>query len=191
MANSMGRRSLRSGGGVLSKLLLGLGIFLLFPLAVAQGGAYCVRCVEPEATYLCQVTGTGAEKGDSRLFCLISLAKRGGHASCALARDVTVAACAGTVVTLSPAASGAGEANQRPDDPVAVAPEPPHQQEKSSKKEPETLVEFTRQLGNNTQKALKKAGKSISKAAKTVGRAVSKAAKTTTKCVVSLMTDCR
>jgi len=92
MTNAMGRRI---HSGMLWSAALGaaaLGLFVSF----AQAADYCVTCKNPDETYRCRVTGTGAKANDAlKLYCVIRTAKEGNHASCSAQK--ATAACVGLV----------------------------------------------------------------------------------------------
>ena len=52
--------------------------------ATAGEAAYCLTCTGPSQTYLCRLTGEGVSQNDIfRLYCIVRMARRGGHESCA------------------------------------------------------------------------------------------------------------
>ena len=195
----------------------GFAIIALFPgLAHAQQNAgICVRCMEPDETYLCQISGAEAVPLRARQFyCVMKLAQRKDHASCA-ARNSEQGACNGTIATLTYDGPAIGQtesdentvqnAMEGQDNPNAAV-------EKKEPGEPETLVDLTKQAvgasqkglqkaGETTKNVLSKAGESVSSAAKSTtntvtsaaknaGNTVSKAAKATLNCVITLFNNC-
>ena len=68
-------------------------------VAPAVAEEFCVVCSEPPAVYRCQPEAAGP--GPSyQLLCLQTLARDGGHASCAVRRGVAPTACDGATPLL-------------------------------------------------------------------------------------------
>src|SRR3989337_2673835 len=58
------------------------------PSAPGGEGRYCVRCTNPDQTYICRVTAGGSKPSDAlKLYCVIRTAKEGHHASCSAERN--------------------------------------------------------------------------------------------------------
>jgi hypothetical protein len=58
--------------------------------ALSADASYCVTCKNPDQTYLCRVTGSGAKPSDAlKLYCVIRTAKEGNHASCSAVRSAS------------------------------------------------------------------------------------------------------
>src|SRR5680860_566914 len=92
MTNAMGRRI---HSGMLWSAALGAAAFGL-SMSAAEAADYCVTCKNPDETYRCRVTGTGAKANDAlKLYCVIRTAKEGNHASCSAQK--ATAACVGLV----------------------------------------------------------------------------------------------
>jgi hypothetical protein len=72
--------------------------------AVAQD--ICVICSEPSAVYRCQLEAGAKAAPQNQLHCMQQLAKEGAHASCAVRRSLSGAACDGTLrIVAAPAQS--------------------------------------------------------------------------------------
>jgi len=84
-----------ASAGLAASLLAGPG-------SRAQAGetAFCVTCKGPDETYVCKVNGDLRGQSDAlKLYCVVRMAKEGGHASCS-ARD-DIAGCNGASKTYS------------------------------------------------------------------------------------------
>ena len=94
------QRLLIKAFGFLACLLVAL---LSLPGALpAREQTYCVRCSEPDATYNCAVSyGEGGRAAQSlQLYCIVNLARMGGHARCTAARNAD-GGCEGPRVALT------------------------------------------------------------------------------------------
>jgi hypothetical protein len=159
---------------------------------------YCVKCVNPDQTYICRIISNSAQTQGKQFLCIINIAKEQGHDSCtATAQSLS---CSGILVQYEISGSPAPQTSA---DNIAatVKPTTPAQTKGHQDDEPRTLVEFTKQAtkatknniksaGKNTGKAIKKTGKKITKFTSKVGRNIEKATKTTLKCITSLFSSC-
>ncbi len=101
-------------------------------LSRAAEPEFCVSCSGPPAQYRCTFSGDAGitPKGGLQLFCITTLAREGGHESCAVDRQ-TAGACAGTpkVLALPAGTEPGGVAEETPPPaqpaPAAGAPAPP------------------------------------------------------------------
>jgi len=93
-ANAMGQRI--QFRPILTAALVVAAFGFIAPTAQAASADYCITCKNPDETYRCRVTGSGAKPSDAlKLYCVIRTAKEGNHASCS-AKKAT-AACVGLV----------------------------------------------------------------------------------------------
>lgn len=181
--------------------------------AVAQGA--CVVCSEPAAIYRClaeDATGAGVQDGDraAQLLCITELARRNGHGSCLIRRDMTsgcdapqqrvsipagVGGSAPGVATASQPSSPDGAPKPVAADPVARpadAPLPP-----ANPDVPKTMVEVARKTADASDRELNKAGTAVTSSVKTAGdglnktgKAIGNAVSATFGCIVSLFKRC-
>ena len=76
--------------------MAGVAAALVWAPSPAAATDYCVICNNPDETYRCRVTGTGAKASDAlKLYCVIRTAKEGNHASCKA--EQATDACVGLV----------------------------------------------------------------------------------------------
>lgn len=98
--------------------------------ARAQQTEFCVTCQGPDATYRCSFDDAGASPAQQglQLHCISTLAREGGHQSCAIGR-ATKAPCAGTLKVLALPGASPGTVPSAPEqataDPGAPAPAEP------------------------------------------------------------------
>lgn len=98
--------------------------------AQAQQTEFCVTCQGPDATYRCTFDDAGASPAQQglQLHCISTLAREGGHQSCAIGR-ATKAPCAGTLKVLALPGASPGTVPTAPvqatADPGAPAPAEP------------------------------------------------------------------
>ena len=166
----------------------------LMPAAtLAHAQQACVRCDNPFAIYNCQVEGPDIPVNASiQLLCMTELAKRYGHATCAVSRGESNE-CAGQLVTVTPS----------PDTPIPEAPPPALAETPDDLQEatpgdeteteelaepaekppeegsPKTVEELAKQTAKASQEGLKKAGEGVADAAKKAGEGVADVAKKT------------
>lgn len=118
------------------------GIFFFFGAILAVSGLgtqsraaepeFCVSCAGPPAQYRCTFSGDASvtPKGGLQLYCITTLAREGGHESCAVDRQ-TAGPCAGThkMLALPAGAAPGGVAQENPPTtqpaPAAGAAAPP------------------------------------------------------------------
>lgn len=94
---------------------------------------FCVSCAGPPAQYRCTFSGDAGvtPKGGLQLYCITTLAREGGHESCAVDRQTAGGPCAGTpkVLALPAGAEPGGVAEESPPPaqpaPAADAATPP------------------------------------------------------------------
>ncbi len=103
------------------------GIFFFFGAILAASGLgthsraaepeFCVSCAGPPAQYRCTFSGDASitPKGGLQLYCIATLAREGGHESCAVDRQ-TAGPCAGApkVLALPAGAEPGGVAEESP-----------------------------------------------------------------------------
>lgn len=156
-----------------------MGFLSVLTLSALAGQAhaqeYCVACSEPNAIYRCVIEGARPGGGQSlQVLCISTLAKQGGHASCAIKRG-TVFECDGPVKRV-PWSSSEGPTpppqTQTPEK-SAVKPEP------DPSEPPKTLAEMTKQMNDQTAENMKK-----------TGEAIKESTKKTFECVFSLFKQC-
>jgi hypothetical protein len=172
-----------SGGMQRLAIVLGAMACCLAGAAVAQ--EYCVACTEPAALYRCVIDGARPGGGQSlQLLCVTTMAKSGGHATCAV-KGGTVFECNGPIKRVPWVASdhppqpGAAQAPAAPvatQSPVPISPEEP----------PKTMVELAKRANEQTTEQMKMAGEKV----KSTGQAIGEATKKTWDCVVSFFTRC-
>lgn len=79
---------------------------------------FCVSCAGPPAQYRCTFSGDASvtPKGGLQLYCITTLAREGGHESCAVDRQTAGGPCAGTpkVLALPAGAEPGGVAQENP-----------------------------------------------------------------------------
>ncbi|MBU2580664.1 MAG: hypothetical protein KJ622_02960 [Alphaproteobacteria bacterium] len=199
--------------------LLPSALPILYPADPAAALEACVRCDNPFAIYRCQVNDPGlSANAPIALLCITELAKKNGHATCAVTRD-SAAACGGDIAEVTPSPdtplpqappTGVVAATPQPDgaplpepgtaldelprtgeaepEPDAAPPEP---------KTPQTVEELAKQTAKASQKGLKQAGEVVVDAAKSTGQTIEKtgdaigsAAKKTWRCITSLFGEC-
>ena len=176
---------------------------------------FCVICSEPRQTYVCRVDTPRASPGDQalQLYCMVRTAKDGGHKSCSIERNASVA-CNGPVKAYTydgpaiPEAlrSAAQQLRQNRSETPGPSTVPNAPAQKGG--EPDTLVKMTtravdagkgsvKSTGGAVKNAAGKTGKTIGKVGKKAGSGVSKtargaksAARYAYDCVRSLFRDC-
>lgn len=167
----------------------------------AETREYCVICNGPEQTYRCLVNTPSNSSGEKglQLYCIIRVSKDGGHKSCAV-RDDTSVACAGPIKTytftapaISPQLRSAAEKIRKSRNGELVDQNASPEQKGG---EPKTLIDVTGRAVKASRKGLKntrqavggaassttqkvgnaarEAGKGVSKTAKKVGSATKK-----------------
>ena len=184
----------------------GSAAFALVALLWGHGAAnaqnqqdYCIKCSNPDETYICRIISNSAQSQGQQFLCIMNIAREQGHDSCAATTQSQ--SCSGVLVQYDLAGlmpQGMPPARA----PVTNEPGPYPDASPPRKKEPETLVEFTKQttkatkkgfqkIGSNTSKAFKKTGKKITKFSKNVGNGIKKTGKTTWNCLTSLFFNCK
>ena len=195
--------------------LLGSLVFFVCPLAAvkAEPARFCVKCVDPNQTYVCQVETpqSGAPSNGLQLYCIVRTSKEGGHRSCAVDKT-PISSCAGPVKSyglvlpeVTPEMRATieryrGQANSQ----ASFANEPPPPVE-----EPETMIgatsdaaetsdgrlSSTRQAvgdaASRTGQTMGRAARGVGKATKKTGSAVGGAAKTAYDCLRTWFKECR
>ncbi len=157
---------------------------------------FCVNCKSPDKTYLCSIKSEGLANNTALgLHCVVKLSTTRSHQSCTVSK-VEPEICEGKKVSFnykedndkttagnSRILPGGSQAQDRQDNAGEKRSYNRDQTRKAKvrkrKKEPETLIEFTDKVADDTGKALKKTGK-----------AISKATKKTFKCIGSLFSKC-
>lgn len=157
---------------------MALGLVLLAAPALAQD--VCVSCAGPDRTYRCQIAGAeGAapvKHADkvAQFICISELARKGGHASCAVKRD-GFSGCLGDLEVVRAGGQAAvpgvaGSATPPANDQTAAKP---------AEGPPKTMVELAKRTGEASKEQLDK-----------TGAAVGGAMKKTWDCVSSFFTTC-
>jgi len=168
--------------------------------AVALAQELCVSCQAPSASYNCVLKlpdGASSPPQARRLLqlaCIEDIAKRYGHESCGVRRDM-VGPCIGEthflewgqrgiqggVAKPDGADSMPGQANGQPEPAGTVPSAPPQKQPEKGKatEPPKTVVEMAERAGKDSGRQLKEAGDAV-------GSAVRK----TWRCISSFFGDC-
>lgn len=97
-----GHGSWRADRTVRGAAALALAYTLSGAAALAETAEFCVTCQGPDATYRCTFESESAMPGRPglQLHCISTLAREGGHQSCAIGR-ASKAPCAGTLKVLA------------------------------------------------------------------------------------------
>jgi hypothetical protein len=185
-------------------------------VSTANAAELCVRCSAPDARYAC-VVNTPAPNADTliKLYCITTLAKAGGHESCAIDRASAVP-CQGTRKEL-PVPSlfeGDGDDKAAPDShkldanapagpapppgPAASTPDKPKEAKDAPADAPpktvqEMIEKSTKSAGqglSDTQKSAGNAASSAGTALQKAGTAVTDAAKTSWQCLTTFFSKC-
>ncbi len=192
------------------------GLLLVLAMAErvqAEPKRFCVRCADPEQTYVCEVdTPQPIARGDGlQLYCIVRTSKDGGHSSCAV-DNTPISKCAGPVKAytfvapeISPEARQAIQRFRGRNDNSSFETEQPADEDRNSA----TVFGMTRGAVGASKKGIKKSGQAVGGAAgkttRTVGKAAGKvgsttkkagsavgsAAKTAYDCLFSFFKDCR
>ncbi len=167
---------------------------------------YCIKCTGPDETYVCRIVSDTPNVRGKKLLCIMNIARENNHDSCTASAQST--GCSGVLVQYDISGTMPRTGNSQTGATAPTAPAPASPTKTTRKKEPETLVEFTKKAtlatkkgiknaGKDTKKVLKKTGKAISKTGSKikhftskVGRNIKKASKTTLKCLTSLFFNC-
>ena len=195
---------------MVESLLVGAVLFgASLPLHAQNQQDYCISCRNPDQSYVCRITSSsGGSTQGKQLLCIMNIAREKGHDSCAASAQTQD--CSGVLVQYEVGAEQPGEEGSSRE---VLAPHiaPPVLRPKA-KREPRTLVEFTKQTTKSTKKEFKsvsrktskafkktgrkiskfthKTGRKISKFTKKVGKNISKLSKTSWRCLTSLFTAC-
>lgn len=155
----------------------------------------CVRCDRPFAIYRCQVNDPALSPNASiALLCITELAKKNGHATCAITRD-TATNCSGEVAEVSPSLD-APLPQPPPDGQVEATPETAADQASSQSTSgelpridgkptglqdtppentmPETVEELAKETAKATKDGLDQAGTAVVDATKKTGQTIEK-----------------
>lgn len=167
---------------------------------------YCIKCTNPNETYICRITSNSSQTQGKQLLCIMNIAREHGHDSCAATTEAQ--ACSGVLVQYEANGTGLPQTSFEKTSTTPDRKQEPVAPVDATKKEPETLVEFTKQAGKATKKSLQSAGKDTGNAIKNTGKAISntgsqighftgkvgsnikKATTTTLKCITSLFSNC-
>lgn len=174
--------------------------------ATAAPTSLCVACSNPAQTYVCQVDSPFAKGSQAlQLFCVVKIAKEGGHSSCAVSKDVPEGQCNGPVKTYAydgPPIPSELRAH------VGGRAAPPAEQPAQKDGPPETLVQVGKGAGGAVRDAAGSASrvvrdaaggagdkvggaaKGAGHAAKSAGSKIGDAARSAYDCVVSLFKGC-
>ena len=179
------------------------------PIATAGSLDYCIKCANPDQTYVCRIVSEGGNSRGQQFLCIMNIAKDYNHDSCGATTQSN--ACSGTLVQyevsgLAPPPSATGEEMDNSPSSIPNNPEPTSTDQSNG--QPKTLVEFTKQTTKATKSGLQSAGKTTGNAIKNTGHVIKNtgksigtftnkvgnnilgAAGTTLKCVTSLFSKC-
>lgn len=187
-------------------------------VANAARADICVSCTGPEASYACAIEGTNIRSDDAgmRVYCLQSIAKSRGHASCTVSRSAqppcagqreVIASPSDTAPNTAPAARAepiaqpAGQPNANlspPNTPAEPSDDIPNGlAAKPSLGQPKTVSDMIKSQDATPKPAPDPRQAEAGDAENTngtmldgAGRAVTDAAKKTWTCVTSLFGDC-
>lgn len=142
---------------------------------------FCVKCVDPAKTYLCNIETANSLQNQKglQLFCIIRTSREGGHRSCAVDQN-NAADCSGEVKSYSFNAPQIPEGVRRA---LGRQPAPqPGQPDTTNLPpqkggEPETLIEMTRGAVGASKEGLKNTGNTVGGAASTTKHKVGQAAR--------------
>lgn len=171
-------------------------VALAAPPAAAQ---VCVACNEPSAAYRCVIedpaaAGHGGERA-LQFVCITELARRFGHGTCWVRRDLVPgcdaneqrvsigAALAGTPLLPAPLS----EAPAPPGAPPSAGSPAAVQKAPADPGVPQTIEEVARRTAQGSSEELKKAGNVLKKTGETVGDVF----QATVTCITSLFQRCR
>jgi len=174
----------------------------------AAAGELCVSCLEPQATYRCQIEGTdpaGPTPAGAQVLCIKELATRGGHASCSLSRSGAAETCAGTLVVVAkpdghPLADAPPAGTSAPGEGTAGAAAPAAS-EPAPKAPPATVEALAKEAAAQSKRdwdkttsavadTTKAAGEGLKEGVTKAGDSVGSALKKSWNCVVSLFSAC-
>lgn len=183
-------------------LIAGLGLpgLTLTPVN-AEPQQFCVKCADPNQTYVCQIDTTQpvARADGLQLYCIVQTSKEGGHRSCAV-DNTPIGSCAGELKSYTFAAPlappgtratiGQDQQNYTSDPEAVEAPAP-------REDKPATLVGASRRGIQSTGQAVGSAARGMGNAAGKVGSATKKtgsavggATRRAYDCVRSLFREC-
>ncbi len=181
----------------------------------AEAREACVRCDGPYALYNCVVDDAEVPTDASiHLLCITELAKRHGHKTCGVDRNLDNAAWPGEVASLSPSSNFAWP--QSPPPSFSATPHradgdplPPGEEEAlgqntaegTPSSPPKTVEELAKQTAKASKEGLETAGKTVTETAKNAadatgktlkktGDAIGGAAQKTWRCLTSFFGDC-
>ena len=175
------------------------------PSIGADSQDYCIKCANPEQTYICRIVSNSSQSKGKQFLCIMNIAKEHGHDSCTV--NAQSEACSGVLVQYEVSGSDQPQIPRMDinTNPAPVAPPP---SELNPNGEPKTLIEFTKKATKATKKSMNSVGKDTSKAIKNTGKAIGNtggkiksftskvgsniksASKTTWKCITSLFFSC-
>jgi len=193
------------GGTYAQKFTLMVFASLLGGLSLALADDqqdYCIKCSNPDETYICRITSKGGQTKGKQFLCIMNIAKDQGHDSCSATAQL--GACSGVLVQYQVSNERQPQSST---DAAATGPiDAPEASQAAG--EPKTLIEFTKQATKATSKGLKSAGKDTKKVIKNTGKAIKNtggkiknftdnvggniksASKTTWRCLTSLFFNC-
>lgn len=148
---------------------------MLWGATTAAAQEACVVCSDPATVYRCTVEkseklsrfGIAGEKAVQTV-CIKELARQGGHASCAVRRDTSMANCDGVVreISLASLLEAAPEQPQPASPPQEAAPAPlPAKPVDAKDAPPRTMQELAERTGQQSKQQLKSVGDSVGNAA--------------------------
>lgn len=183
-------------------LLAAFALILLQAGPAHSAGDLCIRCTQPDDTYICRIrSGTSGSEGQ-QLFCIMSIAQQYGHGSCAVNLQN---ACSGRLVEYDlPQGLPDNTLHDRQairEESDAEGAKVPSAAVPGAAREPKTLLEFTQQTAAATKKGIKSVGESTGEAigstgekvegfTKSIGEGVKQATQKTFNCITSLFTRC-
>lgn len=155
-------------------VLCGVGL-----AGAAAAQEYCVACTGPDAVYRCTIDQASPTGMPLKMLCVSTLAKEGGHATCAV-RGGTVFDCNGPIRRIDAKAVGAALPRPPVQAPPAAGaalpptagadgakqqagpPQPPKPAPGPESEPPKTVEELAKRVGKSSGESLGKAGSTIS-----------------------------
>lgn len=197
-------------------LTLALAACLLAAPPAARAQEYCVACTEPAAVYRCSVETSTPQPLPSKLLCISTMAREGGHATCAV-KGGTVFDCNGPIRRIGAVNPSLGPGNAAGQASPPTQTTPPDQRGQAAGQGPAPAATPAGANGpgpavappvqpasapqaeaNSDQKAppqtveqlAKQVGKSSGDGLKSVGDAIVGGSKKAWGCIASLFTSC-
>lgn len=185
----LAEHDVRNKTNITNKAMRILPIFIagLLYMAIGSGAAlagtqqYCVVCKDPNQTYVCQVDTPHANPSDKglQLYCIIRISKDGGHNSCAVQSNSTVA-CDGPIKAYAFQAPAIPPKLRATVDRLRKSREKDVDQQTVPPQkggEPETLIDMTGRAAKASKQGLSNTGQTVGSAASSTKGKVGKAAR--------------